>query len=73
MVLHLTHYFNCGLARSSLACLVSFHLSGGKAMDEQGGDLLNKCPERIHQKSPCFLGSPEDMDELKKYLTGLEN
>ena len=48
-------------------------LSGGKAMDESGDDLLNIRPERIHQKSPCFLGSPEDMDELKKYLTGLQN
>ena len=52
---------------------VTLDCSGGKAMDESGDDLLNKRPERIHQKSPCFLGSPEDMDELKKYLTGLQN
>ena len=50
-----------------------FICSGGKAMDESGDDLLNKRPERIHQKSPCFLGSPEDMDELKRYLTALKN
>lgn len=49
------------------------HHAGGKAMDESGEDLLNKRPERIHQKSPCFLGSPEDMDELQKYLSKLQN
>jgi fructose-1,6-bisphosphatase I len=48
------------------------HHAGGKAMDEMGNDLLDKRPERIHQKSPCFMGSPEDMDELKRYLTGLD-
>ena len=42
-------------------------------MDESGDNLLNKRPERIHQKSPCFLGSPKDIDELKKYLTKLQN
>lgn len=42
--------------------------AGGKAMDEDGNDLLDKKPERIHQKSPCFMGSPRDMDELKNYL-----
>jgi len=42
--------------------------AGGKAMDEDGNDLLDKKPERIHQKSPCFVGSPRDMEELKNYL-----
>ena len=41
-------------------------------MDESGNNLLDKCPQRIHQKSPCFMGSPDDMDELKKYLTALK-
>jgi fructose-1,6-bisphosphatase I len=44
------------------------HHAGGKALDEEGNDLLDKRPERIHQKSPCFMGSPGDVDELKKYL-----
>jgi len=48
------------------------YLSGGKAMDESGNNLLDKCPQRIHQKSPCFMGSPDDMDELKNYLSALE-
>ena len=42
--------------------------AGGKALDEQGDNLLDKQPERIHQKSPCFMGSPGDVDELKTYL-----
>jgi fructose-1,6-bisphosphatase I len=48
------------------------HHAGGKAMDESGADLLDKRPQRIHQKSPCFMGSPKDMEELKKYLVSLE-
>jgi fructose-1,6-bisphosphatase I len=46
--------------------------AGGKAMDESGSDLLDIRPERIHQKSPCFMGSPKDMDELRQYLNNLE-
>jgi fructose-1,6-bisphosphatase I len=57
------------LYKSSPMAFVVHH-AGGKAMDESGYDLLDKRPERIHQKSPCFMGSPEDMDELKKYFTG---
>lgn len=64
---------NLQLLYKSAPLAFVMHHAGGKAMDESGDDLLNKCPERIHQKSPCFLGSPEDMDELKKYLTGLQN
>jgi fructose-1,6-bisphosphatase I len=47
------------------------HHAGGKAMDESGANLLDKRPERIHQKSPCFMGSPDDMDELQKYLKAI--
>lgn len=42
--------------------------AGGKAMDEDGNDLLDMKPERIHQKSPCFMGSPQDMEELQRHL-----
>jgi fructose-1,6-bisphosphatase I len=45
--------------------------AGGKAMDEDGNDLLDKKPERIHQKSPCFMGSPQDMEELQRHLKNL--
>lgn len=64
---------NLQLLYKSAPLAFVMHHAGGKAMDESGDDLLNKRPERIHQKSPCFLGSPEDMDELKKYLTALQN
>ncbi|KAG7343861.1 fructose-1,6-bisphosphatase [Nitzschia inconspicua] len=59
------------LYKSSPMAFVVHH-AGGKAMDESGADLLDKRPERIHQKSPCFMGSPDDMEELKRYLTRLE-
>lgn len=64
---------NLQLLYKSAPLAFVMHHAGGKAMDESGDNLLNKHPERIHQKSPCFLGSPEDMDELKKYLTDLQN
>jgi fructose-1,6-bisphosphatase I len=48
------------------------HHAGGKAMDEEGNNLLDKKPERIHQKSPCFMGSPDDVDELARYLKDAE-
>lgn len=31
-------------------------------------NLLDVCPERVHERSPCFIGSPEDIEELKKYI-----
>jgi fructose-1,6-bisphosphatase I len=46
--------------------------AGGKSIDEHGGDLLHVQPKRIHQKSPCFIGSPDDVNELKKYLVVVE-
>jgi fructose-1,6-bisphosphatase I len=44
------------------------HHAGGKALDESGANLLDKKPDRIHQKSPCFMGSPADLYELKSQL-----
>jgi len=55
------------LYKSSPLAFVMHH-AGGKAIDESGNNLLDKCPERIHQKTPCFMGSPGDILELKKYL-----
>jgi len=62
---------NLQLLYKSAPLAFVMHHAGGKAMDESGDNLLDKCPEGIHQKSPCFMGSPDDMDELKKYLTAL--
>jgi fructose-1,6-bisphosphatase I len=44
------------------------HQAGGKCMDETTGNLLQVQPKRIHQKSPCFIGSPDDVEECKTYL-----
>jgi len=63
---------NLQLLYKSAPLAFVMHHAGGKAMDESGNNLLDKCPQRIHQKSPCFMGSPDDMDELKNYLSALE-
>jgi len=42
--------------------------AGGRGIDGRTGDLLDVVPQRVHQKSPCFLGSPKDVDELESYL-----
>jgi fructose-1,6-bisphosphatase I len=31
-------------------------------------NLLDVRPTRVHERSPCFIGSPEDMNEMKKYI-----
>ena len=48
------------------------HIAGGVGTDGSE-DLLELRPERIHQKSPCFLGSPDDMKELKSFLSSPDN
>jgi fructose-1,6-bisphosphatase I len=42
--------------------------AGGRAIDGRSGDLLDVKPDRVHQKSPCFMGSPMDVNELECYL-----
>jgi fructose-1,6-bisphosphatase I len=42
--------------------------AGGKSMNQSGQSLLEVQPERVHQKSPCFMGSPDDVEECKRYL-----
>ena len=44
------------------------HRAGGKVIDGRTGSLLDIQPERVHQKSPCFIGSPLDVEEFEKYL-----
>jgi len=46
--------------------------AGGKSVDETGTNLLDIQPERVHQKSPCFIGSRDDVDELQQYLNKLQ-
>ncbi len=31
-------------------------------------NFLDVRPTRVHERSPCFIGSPEDMNEMKKYI-----
>lgn len=42
--------------------------AGGLAIDGRTGDLLDVTPARVHQKTPCFMGSPQDVRELQSYL-----
>ena len=49
------------------------HKAGGVATNGQKQDLLDLRPGRVHEKSPCFLGSPEDIAELESYLLQSDN
>lgn len=42
--------------------------AGGLALDQNGNNLLQVTPCRVHAKSPCFLGSADDIRELQEYL-----
>ena len=41
--------------------------AGGKSTNGKRG-LLDVKPERVHERSPCFIGSPEDIEEMKTYI-----
>lgn len=43
--------------------------AGGRAIDGRGHSLLEVKPDRVHQKVPCFMGSPGDVAELESYLS----
>jgi fructose-1,6-bisphosphatase I len=42
--------------------------AGGKATDGQGKRLLEIIPEDLHQRTPLVVGSPENVDEVEKFL-----
>ncbi|RZC93563.1 hypothetical protein C5167_007607 [Papaver somniferum] len=42
--------------------------AGGKASDGRCR-ILDIKPDEIHQRAPLFIGSPEEMDKLEKYLS----
>ncbi|KAM7534173.1 hypothetical protein Aperf_G00000105395 [Anoplocephala perfoliata] len=46
--------------------------AGGKAMAKEGLNILDIVPTHIHQRSPIYLGSSEDVDEAIKFLTEAE-
>ena len=41
--------------------------AGGMATDGKQ-NLLDLEPKRVHERRPCFIGSPEDIKEMKKYI-----
>lgn len=41
--------------------------AGGLSTDGKGS-LLERQPQRVHERSPCFIGSPDDINEMKKYI-----
>ena len=45
--------------------------AGGKATNGKI-NLLDVQPGYVHERSPCFMGSPEDMDELMTYMSNEE-
>jgi fructose-1,6-bisphosphatase I len=45
--------------------------AGGKSTNGKRG-LLDVKPERVHERSPCFIGSPEDIEEMKTYIAHME-
>lgn len=42
--------------------------AGGKSSNGKVSSLLDVAPNSVHERSPCFMGSPDDMDELMTYL-----
>lgn len=40
-----------------------FELAGGKAVDGKG-DVLEKTPRHVHDTSPCFFGSNDEVNEV---------
>lgn len=42
--------------------------AGGSSCTSEGGSVLDKVPKDVHERSSCWLGSREDIDELKGFL-----
>ncbi len=43
-----------------------FEAAGGQALDEEGNRLLDLCPTKIHETTPCFFGSNYEIERFKK-------
>mmetsp|Transcript_13395 Transcript_13395/g.20677 ORF Transcript_13395/g.20677 Transcript_13395/m.20677 type:complete len:611 (-) Transcript_13395:905-2737(-) len=63
------HNGNLQLVYKSAPMAYILEHAGGKSTNGEN-NLLSVKPERVHQRSPCFMGSPEDMDELMTYMNG---
>jgi fructose-1,6-bisphosphatase I len=42
--------------------------AGGKCTTNGFENLLDVRPTHVHERSPCFIGSPDNIDELQSYL-----
>ena len=62
------HNGNLQLVYKSAPMAYILEHAGGKSTNGVD-DLLSVKPERVHQRSPCFMGSPQDMDELMTYMS----
>ena len=40
--------------------------AGGRAIDERCEPVLDRVPEHIHDRSPVYLGSKEDVDDIER-------
>ena len=50
--------------------------AGGKAMAKKDLPILDIKPHHIHQRSPIYLGSSEDVDEAIQFIAageGIDN
>ena len=61
------HKGNLQLVYKSAPMAFILEHAGGKASNGNV-PLLSVQPEYVHERSPCFMGSPDDMDELATYL-----
>ena len=61
------HKGNLQLVYKSAPMAYILEHAGGKATDGNV-NLLSVQPNYVHERSPCFMGSPEDMDELTSHL-----
>lgn len=45
---------------------LTFIEAGGEAIDDKGVSLLELKPEHLHDTSPCFFGSKDEIEKVKK-------
>mmetsp|Transcript_21053 Transcript_21053/g.42987 ORF Transcript_21053/g.42987 Transcript_21053/m.42987 type:complete len:506 (+) Transcript_21053:169-1686(+) len=61
------HKGNLQLVYKSAPMAYILKHAGGKSSNGEL-NLLAVPPKHVHERSPCFMGSPDDMDELMKYI-----
>ncbi len=47
--------------------------AGGRAITDEGVDILDIIPESLHQRVPLIIGSHEDVDMAQEFLNGRKN